>query len=541
MREIYSLFCDYAQRRCQRAGDIICFGTAKLGDTEEIVKNFFAGIEQLSWNGGSFAVVEKKADEVLLACDPICNIPLFYHVGENAVFVSDNASLIAEAVGAPLKESNLVEMLKTGYVTENETIYQGIYSVMAGEIVCISRTNGTIDRKKYYDFSFQENGTSGCDVERYSVEYDRCLMELFSRLVERLHGRMVLLFLSAGMDSRTAAIMLRRLNYQNVVCVSYGKKGNFEAEAAKNIAKNLGYPWYFVEVTTSLIQKQLEQLTADEWKMLEKGRSIPMVSSICTIKQLLRENKIAKDAVVVTGIALDMLCGSLLLNFAPNEWWTKSQLSDFICYTHYRLHGPKKSAACQKWIQKLPTVMDATQVEYESMNWLWRNRVSKFVANDTASYELADMDWEQPFWEHSICEFWSGVPRPLRWKRYLQKYHMIHMLNPVMGGGGIEEALEGCENLVSGKSRLRATLKHYVWYRRLSEFAHDMIHFLSLKASPTSDEREKLLGKLRKVNRYGIGYDVNSLVAEYACSVHLTDEEMKALHKKAKNILDKEK
>jgi asparagine synthase (glutamine-hydrolysing) len=55
--------------------------------------------------------------------------------------------------------------------------------------------------------------------------------------------------LSGGLDSRIIVAMLKRLGVEDVICFTYGKKGNREAEISRQVAEALGYRWYFVEYT----------------------------------------------------------------------------------------------------------------------------------------------------------------------------------------------------------------------------------------------------------------------------------------------------
>ncbi len=56
--------------------------------------------------------------------------------------------------------------------------------------------------------------------------------------------------LSGGLDSRTvAANAKKRLGANDVICVSYGRKGCREAEISKRVAEALGYEWIFIEST----------------------------------------------------------------------------------------------------------------------------------------------------------------------------------------------------------------------------------------------------------------------------------------------------
>ena len=66
-----------------------------------------------------------------------------------------------------------------------------------------------------------------------------------------VHKKNIAIPLSAGYDSRFVVSCLKHLGAKNVICFSYGQIKNFEAEAAKKISTELGYPWHFIKLDNS--------------------------------------------------------------------------------------------------------------------------------------------------------------------------------------------------------------------------------------------------------------------------------------------------
>lgn len=96
-------------------------------------------------------MLDEQEKSVILGCDIIRSIPLFYCVKEHRIWVGDDAAKIAEKSKSVLQDENVNEFLRASYVTENETIFRGIYQVLPGEYVVISREDGSIFRKSYYE------------------------------------------------------------------------------------------------------------------------------------------------------------------------------------------------------------------------------------------------------------------------------------------------------------------------------------------------------------------------------------------------------
>ena len=47
--------------------------------------------------------------------------------------------------------------------------------------------------------------------------------------------------------------MLKKYNYKNVVCYTYGRKDSFEIENSQKTAKTLNFEWHFIEYKDDLI------------------------------------------------------------------------------------------------------------------------------------------------------------------------------------------------------------------------------------------------------------------------------------------------
>ena len=58
--------------------------------------------------------------------------------------------------------------------------------------------------------------------------------------------RPVGIFLSGGLDSRLIISSIHKLGKKEVTCFSYGLTNSKEVTVSKNIAKDLGYKWHFV-------------------------------------------------------------------------------------------------------------------------------------------------------------------------------------------------------------------------------------------------------------------------------------------------------
>lgn len=452
----------------------MCRGGVKLFsnlefDIQQFEKDFRCALVKLSFSGGYFAVIKEDDDKIRMACSPVRNIPLFYSVSGNKIFAGDNAGEIAGKIKADINRDNLAELKKTGYVTEHETVYNQVYLVQAGEFVTIKKNNGHVCRDFYFRLNYrlpQENR----GIHFYARAYDECLLKVFQRMAGRLKGRTAIVPLSGGMDSRTNAVMLKRIGYQNVICFSYGEKDNEEAFISRQVAEGLGFPWYFAEYAKGMANDVIKHRLShtDYFEYTWHGEAIVGIQTDIALEQLRNKGIVPRDGVVITGDALDFLAGSHIPDIEMDESWSHNHFRDYICYTHYNWNWGHFCKAVTKWEKHIPKVLDAETVIRRYMEWEWKNRQSKYIINETKQIEWLGFAWEMPFWERELCEFWMSMPVHILKNRYLQRYHAIHYLNPE--AGLVHETME---NRQHRRALLKYVLKGIGIVRRMNKLYRD--------------------------------------------------------------------
>lgn len=377
---------------------------------------------------GNFAMIEDEEKQVVLVSDVIRSIPIFYQVCDETIYISDNAEKIQHETKAMLSPDNETEFLQTGYVTENETIFKDIFQIYPGEIVRISKQDGKISKEFYFELLYTCDSTQ--TQEQLINELDETMVSVFEDLIKRLKGRTALLPLSSGCDSRTVAVMLKRLGYENVICFSYGRNDNFEAVSSKEVADSLGYKWLFVEYNASKWKSFYDSSEYEEFlKYSCRGSGIGCVQAIIAIMELKNKGLVPDDAVVVPGHALDFLAGSHLPLLNEGKKYEKQYFVDEIIARHYVLQRCKK-ANTEKWNEKLSAHMTELEIVQNIIFWQWKNRQSKFIANDVRAYEYTGFAWDMPLWDIRLCKFWMKVPYSYLYGRKLQYLYMEQIIDP---------------------------------------------------------------------------------------------------------------
>ena len=135
-------------------------------------------------------------------------------------------------------------------------------------------------------------------------------------MINSANGRQIIVPLSGGLDSRFIVTGLRKFNYKNVICISYGLKNNIEAILAKKIAKKLGYKWIFIEYKPKKFKRYFYSEDYNKYlTYCDSLTSIHFIGEYYMLKELDDNSLIEKDAIFVNGQSGDFITG----NHIPSE------------------------------------------------------------------------------------------------------------------------------------------------------------------------------------------------------------------------------
>lgn len=388
--------------------------------------------ERLSCIPGCFSLVIEQDDCVILAGDIAGGFPLLYSSDGQGIAVSDNASAAAPA-RMEIRPLAAAEFRMATYVSDGETLLAGLRQIRPGEIVVIGKADGSTERHDYWSFA------TGKSHHASTEEYDRILHEVFTDLGDALGGRRVYLPLSGGLDSRTVAVMLRRVGYDNVSCFSYGRKGSFESETARAVARALGYEFSFLEYT------------ADDWESFYESRDwdgfLSYAFSFCrtacvqptmAVARLARKPGDGERGVVIPGhisynsaVPLEALCGKALSRDKVAELFLGDE------YVHDVMSVAERAALLEKVTQGLGLEKGR---RYKPSEWLpafwnlgWRGSQTQFYNHDVRSYEYYGFEWEMPFWDVRVADYWKAVAPDQAFRRRLYHEYCERWINPHVG------------------------------------------------------------------------------------------------------------
>lgn len=379
-------------------------------------KDFLAFIQKLN---GFYSIIHKLPSITFAACDQIRSQPLFYIKNESKIIISDYyENLIKDNHHITSNEFSRAILCASSFTIQSDTLTNEIKQIEAGQLIAID-SNGAIESFNHYKFWHEDSIT---DTQYLKNELDRCFKTSIDRLIDFSNGRMIIVPLSGGYDSRLIVSELRLRNYDNVICFSYGKKGNKESEYSKSIASDLEYPWLFVEYTDDKWKNAWFSKESDSYLKLGcNGVSLPHVQDWLAIRELINKGLIPKDSVVVPGHSGDFVAGSHI----PNNVFTekklkKTNLIDSIVYKHHScsnsLNGTSHLIELKKRLNDFITTHDDTAESFANYYelWDWRERQAKYIANSIRVYDFYNLDWWMPLWDRQFISFWHNVPLNLR-------------------------------------------------------------------------------------------------------------------------------
>jgi asparagine synthase (glutamine-hydrolysing) len=326
----------------------------------------------------------------------------------------------------------------SGYTLGRKTIYKDIKRFSSGE--CSLWIDDVLHRDYYYIYLPFETVKSETQLKQ---DFLNVSLQALRRTISSVRGRQIVVPLSAGYDSRLIVSGLRELGYENVVCFSYGRKGNYEVRTSKEVARKLDYKW--VHVPIKLRSKRsffLSKVYRDYVDRFESYSSVPNVQEVYEIYKLSLLNIIDKDAVIINGNTGDFISGGHIpldaskfkKKFSSDEFNWSSFLNK-----HYSIWRSLRSSFNDKIIiselNKITKSICKSETEVsnyavmECMEFIGRQ--SRFVMNQQRSYDFINHDWRLPLWDSEFLNFWESVP--LEYKKG-QKLYKESLLEANWGG-----------------------------------------------------------------------------------------------------------
>lgn len=206
----------------------------------------------------SYAIWDDIKKQLFVVRDRLGIKPLYYaHTDKGLVFASEIKAILQSGVLAPsLAKQNLSEYFSFGYLTNEETLFEGIHKLLPGHAMVFDDSGCRV--KQYWNVEYRVN------EKITETEAIHTLKEMFFNSVKMrmMSDVPVGMFLSGGLDSSAISGVMSRLSSQPLKAFTIGfDKGYFsEASYAKSVADQNGMEMYEVLLRPQDFVESIEQL-----------------------------------------------------------------------------------------------------------------------------------------------------------------------------------------------------------------------------------------------------------------------------------------
>lgn len=382
----------------------------------EFFKEIFLNnnIDKLKRINGCFSCVADFEDSIVLISDRIASFPLYYSI--DGEYISDSVDTLINKMKGKVSNNNnnIIELLSSSYITGEDTAYKEIKIVDLGQCVKISKNN----IESIYYFKHIHNYEKQIEYEKLKKDYQEKNDKIFENLISSLDGRTVVIPLSGGYDSRYIACMLKKKNYNNVICYTYGDKDTYEVKYSKMVAKQLGYKWYFIEYD----KEEWRSIFDDEFlrycEFEHNYICAPNVQDYIALKKLKQQGLIDNTCIIVNGFCGDLPAGSFLLSQLDERFldFDIDWITNYIYkqnYKHIKINNEYEKAIKYKIKQHIQNLnINVNNIEnfmqvYEE--WFTGARPCKWVVNTNRMYEFFGIEWRMPLWDNEFIDFFYNL------------------------------------------------------------------------------------------------------------------------------------
>jgi len=360
---------------------------------------------------GVFSVVIVVDYKVFVAVDKTRFFPLFFSTTTSNLLITD--SIYNEKFADfEYDKLSLEELKACGFVLEDRTLLKKVFQVQAGEYVFFNKNK--VRKKDFYFKYLSKKATFSTFYDAKNQAVVR-FEKAFERFVKSLNGLPVVVPLSGGFDSRLIVVMLKKFKYKNVICITYGQKGNKELSNSEKTAKKLGYKWIFVEYNKINVGSYLESdVFKDYFAYSGNGTSSPFLQEYFAALYLKNEKLVPENSIFIPGHVGDNIGGSLFRKFFNEDISFRSmhrkifESNIFFTFLPPRYAMKiKKNLKNQLWRDNLKQDFIPFSV-FE--NWFFKERLAKFIFNSSHVFTFFNYQIRFPFWDDELVDFFKHLP-----------------------------------------------------------------------------------------------------------------------------------
>lgn len=459
--------------------------------TAEQLWNFFSRYPSVECavgdiTGGSFVIVYQTSNtEAYVITDIIRSYPIFivnqsnlnYYVSTDLHNI-DNLRLDLNEIQYDISAFSFLS---------NQNFYKQVYTCQAAEIVSIS--SDKLESKRYFEFIPTTHDTT-LSVSQFVRLFNNHMNNVFQKMFKSVGNiNNWVVPLSGGHDSRILINFFMEAGIRNVICYSYGTKGNVQAEISKQIAELAGYSWYFIEYTEEKWKQLHTEGHIDSYvDFAFQGVSTPHLQDFLAIHELKKHEIIKERDIIVPGHALDFVAGS---HFTELDL----DLTDSVTAINRVINKFEYTSGSKDILKDIISNFNGLPFQFqEYINW--QERQTKFIVNSCRVYEYYNLEFRLPFWDLSFVSFWMQISYKDRLRRNLfLKSERSGILNDKLANIPFDSESTSKSIQRSWKSGIKNIIPYniLVFLLRISGYKSKLSEGMNLIFSSKGDSIRKLL------------------------------------------------
>ncbi len=386
---------------------------------------------------GHFSFIYSDKHKTIATIDWIRSYPIFYSIDEtNRLSISNDALILKKTICANRVDNTAaIDIFASGYATGNRTIFQEIKQIMPGNFLIMNKNKLLI--KNYKGFFPNGIGYRKSSIKILKKKFIESVDKVFSRLTEVYKGRLFLVPLSAGIDSRLVLSALIRHGHRDIQCYSYGLKNNSEIEVAKKICDKVNIKWKQIITSPKIIRNfSKSEFYLNYMEYSDSLASVPFIQDLPAIYLYKEKYSIPEDSVFINGNSGDFISGGHIPKNLFNKIKIKEyDLIDLIIKKHFCLwdrclsdrYYSKISHNLKNLIHQHKKCFQSNMpaAVYETLEWA--ERQSKFVVSGQRVYDYIDMDWCLPLWEDPFKDFFENLDYKYKYNQNFYRDTLIQL------------------------------------------------------------------------------------------------------------------
>ncbi len=372
---------------------------------------------------GLFSVIIRNENTVWAAIDHARSFPLFYYQGKDFFEVTDNPDQFKEDnIPLILEKDHATFLCYSGFVPGDKTLLKDIYQLRAGEYLCYE--NGTL--KKGYHTQYLTDTFSTKKRSELKEELKTVLDNVGKRMVKALENRPVAIPLSGGFDSRIIVYLLKKNQYPNVLCFTYGLNNNVEVKNAERTAKRLGYEWHFTNYEKYFDQSLTDDPVFKEYANFSGSYSNKFYTQeYYATRELLDLGKIPENTVFIPGHS-GAIAGHLLKKEMINPGFS---FVDYALEAIFSFVYPRRKEL--KIIRKEIDFLNNQEKKYPSFliyeNWRFQETTVKLGLNAAKLWDFFGYEYLLPLWDKELFQFFVRIPFEHKYDKNLYTEALIEL------------------------------------------------------------------------------------------------------------------